>query len=249
VAGFVLVRKDSYHDSVLLMRLSQALKGLAGVEDATVAMGTPQNRALLEAQGYGGDALAAAGPNDLVIAVRGGADTPRAVEAEFEKLLHAERPAGVEDVRPTSLAAAMKAHPESNLVLISVPGEQAAREARRALHLGRHVMLFSDNVSIEDEVALKTDAVDRGLLMMGPDCGTAIVNGLPLGFANAVRRGAIGIVGAAGTGIQEVSCSIHRLGGGVSHAIGTGGRDLSEAVGGAMMRSASRRSPPTLRPA
>jgi FdrA protein len=236
VAGFVLVRRDSYHDSVLLMRLSQALKGLAGVEDATVAMGTPQNRALLEAQGYGGDALAAAGPNDLVIAVKGGADTPRAVEAEFEKLLHAERPASVEDSRPTSLAAAVKAHPESNLVLISVPGEHAAREARRALHLGRHVMLFSDNVTVADEVALKKEAVDRGLLMMGPDCGTAIVNGLPLGFANAVRRGAIGIVGAAGTGIQEVSCCIHRLGGGVSQAIGTGGRDLSEAVGGAMMR-------------
>ncbi len=158
------------------------------------------------------------------------------MEEEFEKLLHAERPAGVEDVRPTSLAAAVKAHPESNLVLISVPGEHAAREARRALHLGRHVMLFSDNVTVADEVALKKEAVERGLLMMGPDCGTAIVNGLPLGFANAVRRGAIGIVGAAGTGIQEVSCCIHRMGGGVSQAIGTGGRDLSEAVDGAMMR-------------
>ncbi len=236
MAGFVLVRKDSYHDSVLLMRLSQALKGLAGVEDATVAMGTPQNRALLEAQGYGGDALAAAGPNDLVIAVRGAAGAADAVEAEFEKLLHAEQPTATEDVRPTSLAAAVKAHPESNLVLISVPGEHAAREARRALRLGRHVMLFSDNVSVADEVALKEEAVGRGLLMMGPDCGTAIVNGLPLGFANAVRRRAIGIVGAAGTGIQEVSCCIHRLGGGISQAIGTGGRDLSKEVDGAMMR-------------
>ena len=190
----------------------------------------------MKAQGYGGDALAAAGPNDLVIAVRGGADTPRAVEEEFEKLLHAEQPSSAEDVRPTSLAAAVKAHPESNLVLISVPGEHAAREARRALRLGRHVMLFSDNVSVADEVALKKEAVERGLLMMGPDCGTAIVNGLPLGFANAVRRGAIGIVGAAGTGIQEVSCCIHRLGGGISQAIGTGGRDLSKEVNGAMMR-------------
>jgi FdrA protein len=237
VAAFVLVRRDSYHDSVLLMRVSQALKGLAGVEDAVVAMGTPQNRDLLGAQGYGGPALAAATPNDLLIAVKGAAGSPAAVEAELERLLAARQPAGTdEETRPTSLAAAVASHPGANLVLISVPGEHAAREARRALALGRHVMLFSDNVTLADEVALKREAAGRGLLMMGPDCGTAILGGMPLAFANAVRRGPIGIVGAAGTGIQEVSSLIHRLGGGVSQAIGTGGRDLSIEVGGLMMR-------------
>ena len=237
MAAFVLVRRDSYHDSVLLLRVSQALKGLAGVEDAVVAMGTPQNRGLLGAQGYGGPALAAATPNDLLIAVKGAADSPAAVEAELERLLKARPPAGAdEETRPASLAAAVGSHPGANLVLISVPGEHAAREARRALALGRHVMLFSDNVTLEDEVALKREAAARGLLMMGPDCGTAILDGRPLAFANAVRRGPIGIVGAAGTGIQEVSSLIHRLGGGVSQAIGTGGRDLSVEVGGLMMR-------------
>lgn len=236
MAAFVLVRKDSYHDSVLLMRVSQALKGLAGVEDAVVAMGTPQNRDLLGAQGYGGSALAAATPNDLLIAVKGAADSPAAVEAELERLLKARQSAGAdEEARPASLAAAVASHPAANLVLISVPGEHAAREARRALALGRHVMLFSDNVTLDDEVALKREAAGRGLLLMGPDCGTAIVGGMPLAFANAVRRGPIGIVGAAGTGIQEVSSLIHRLGGGVSQAIGTGGRDLSIEVGGLMM--------------
>lgn len=230
----VLVRQDSYHDSVLLMRLSQALAGLSGVEDAVVAMGTPHNRGLLAAQGYAGPQLDAAGPNDLVIAVRGGTDAPARVEAEMERLLRSERPADGEEARPASLAAAVRALPEANLVLISVPGEHAAREARRALALGRHVMIFSDNVPIEDEVALKRLAVARGLLLMGPDCGTAILDGKPLAFANAVRRGAIGVVGAAGTGIQEVTSCIHRLGGGVSQAIGTGGRDLSDAVGGLM---------------
>ncbi|MBI5836865.1 MAG: acyl-CoA synthetase FdrA [Candidatus Eisenbacteria bacterium] len=240
MGAYVLVRKDSYHDSVLLMRLSQALKGLAGVEDAVVAMGTPHNRQLLEGLGYAGPALASAGPNDLLIAVKGGADTLSAVEAGLDALLKAEQaPAGGAggagaEVRPTSLAAALKTHPESNLVLISVPGAHAAREARRALALGRHVMLFSDNVPLEDEIALKREGAARGLLVMGPDCGTAILNGMPLAFANAVRRGPVGIVGAAGTGIQEISCCIHRLGGGVSQAIGTGGRDLSEAVGGTM---------------
>jgi FdrA protein len=234
---FVLVRKDSYHDSVLLMRVSQALHGLTGVEDAVVAMGTPQNRDLLAAQGYGGPALAAATPNDLLIAVRGAADAPPAVEAELERLLKAQPDAGAgEEARPASLAAAVASHPGANLVLISVPGEHAAREARRALALGRHVMLFSDNVTLADEVALKREAAERGLLLMGPDCGTAILGGRPLAFANAVRRGPIGIVGAAGTGIQEVSSLIHRLGGGVSQAIGTGGRDLSAEVGGLMMR-------------
>jgi succinyl-CoA synthetase alpha subunit len=118
--------------------------------------------------------------------------------------------------------------------MISVPGEHASREARRALALGRHVMLFSDNVSVEDEIRLKQQACESGLLMMGPDCGTAIINGYPLAFANAVRRGPIGVVGASGTGIQEVTSCIHRLGGGVSQVIGTGGRDLSGAVGGTM---------------
>ena len=234
MAAFVLVRKDSYHDSVLLMRISEALKHVVGVEDAVVAMATPQNRDLLGAQGYGGPDLAAAGPNDLLIAVKGDAGTAKTVEAALEELLRSERRGVAEEVQPATVAAAVKAHPEANLVLISLPGEHAAREARRALALGMHVMIFSDNVAIEDEVALKLEAVSRGLLLMGPDCGTAMINGKPLGFANAVRRGPIGVVGAAGTGIQEVTSCIHRLGGGVSQAIGTGGRDLTEAVGGAM---------------
>jgi len=237
MSATLLVRKDSYHDSVLLMRLSQSLKRVEGVEDAIVAMGTPVNRELLSAQGWAGAELSAAGPNDLVIAIKGGPGAPAAVEAELERLLRAGRPrGGEEEQRPASLAAALAARPESNLALISVPGAYAAREARRALARGLHVMLFSDNVPLADEIALKRDAIARGLLMMGPDCGTAILDGRPLGFANAVRRGPIGIVGAAGTGIQEVSSLIHRHGCGVSQAIGTGGRDLSADVGGLMTR-------------
>lgn len=232
---FVRIRKDSYHDSVFLLRLSQAAKGLAGVDDAVVAMGTPQNRELLLASGYSAGELEKAGPNDLVIAVRGSA-APEAIEAGIEQLLQAKKPetAGPAAASATSLSAAIEADPGANLVLVSVPGEWAAREAHRALGLGRHVLLFSDNVSVEEELALKREAVERGLMMMGPDCGTAIVNGVPLAFANAVRRGTIGVVGAAGTGIQEITSLLHRLGGGVSQAIGTGGRDLSEKVGGIM---------------
>ena len=235
MASHVVVRRDSYHDSVLLMRISREVKALAGVVDAVVAMGTPNNRELLVKNGYDGAALASATANDLVIALKLEGTTLLHIEAAIDRLLAARPQVQTDEVRPTSLNGAVKLHPDANLVLISLPGELAGREARRALRLGRHVMLFSDNVSIEEEVALKKDAAARGLLLMGPDCGTAILNGKPLAFANVVRRGSIGMVGAAGTGIQEVSSCIHRLGGGVSQAIGTGGRDLCEAVGGSMM--------------
>src|SRR5438034_86357 len=134
--------------------------------------------------------------------------------------------------RPRTLASAPRAAPDANIALISIPGLYAAAEARRALRAGLHVMLFSDNVPVEQEIELKRLARERGLMLMGPDCGTAIVNGVPLGFANVVSRGRIGIAAASGTGAQEVMSTIARCGEGVSHVIGVGGRDLSDAVGG-----------------
>jgi FdrA protein len=234
VTSRVIVREDSYNDSVLLMRISREVKALDGVSDAVVAMATPHNRELLADSGYESEALAKAGPNDLVIAVRTEGADPEEIEGAVDRLLSADRSEGTAEERPQTLAAALREAPGANLALISLPGEFAAREARRALRRGLHVMLFSDNVSVEDEIALKREAAERGLLMMGPDCGTAILSGKPLAFANVVRRGPIGVVGASGTGIQEITCCIHRLGGGITHAIGTGGRDLSDAVGGAM---------------
>src|SRR4029077_18600887 len=132
---------------------------------------------------------------------------------------------------PRTLRAALRELPEANLALISVPGDFAVAEARKALDLGLHAMIFSDNVPLADEAALKREARERGLMVMGPDCGTAIIAGVPLAFANVVPRGDIGIIGASGTGIQEISCLIARAGRGVSHAIGTGGRDLKAEVG------------------
>lgn len=231
---FLLVRRDSYHDSVVLMRISRELASREDVTDAVVVMGTPHNRRLLAESGYEEAELATAGPNDLVIAVRARSLSSREIEEAVDELLAAPAHATAAEQRPRTLATALAANPGAKLVLISVPGEHAAREARRVIGAGRHVMIFSDNVPLDEEVVLKTEAIARGLLVMGPDCGTAIINGLPLGFANAVRRGKIGIVGASGTGIQEVTCCVDSLGGGISQAIGTGGRDLSEAVNGAM---------------
>ncbi len=229
----IIIKKDSYNDSVFLMQLSARLKKTPGVADAVVAMGTPMNLELLEKSGYAKADFAGAGPNDLVAAVKAEGLDKTSLEALLKESLAAKTGKAAKQ-RPVGLTGAVKDLPEAGLVMISLPGEHAAREARRSLALGKHVLLFSDNVSVEEELALKQDAVAKGLLMMGPDCGTAIINGKPLAFANVVRRGAIGVVGASGTGVQEVTCIIHRLGGGVSQAIGTGGRDLSKDIGGLM---------------
>jgi succinyl-CoA synthetase alpha subunit len=238
----IVVRKDSYHDSVFLMALSAELQKSPGLEAGHVVLATPANRALLEREGFAGDALAGCTPTDLVIALRAGDEVAlKRAEARLVTLLGARSgggAGGTSSERPFGLEGGLRALPAASLALISVPGEYAAYEAQRALERGLHVMLFSNNVSLEDELALKRRAAERGLLLMGPDCGTALIGGMPLGFANRVRRGPIGLVGASGTGLQEISCQIHRLGGGVSHLLGTGGRDLSATIGGLSAQAA-----------
>jgi succinyl-CoA synthetase alpha subunit len=230
-----LVKRDSYFDSVFLMLMSRELKTTPGVVDAIVAMGTEMNLDLLGSMGFAAEELAGAGPNDLLIAVdcADGPALERALEAAHKVLGKKKAPAGGgATLEPASLAAAVERVP-ANLAVISLPGAYAVREARKALELGLHVMLFSDNVSLDDEIALKALSREKGLLMMGPDCGTAIINGKPLCFANVVQRGPVGVVGASGTGIQEVTCLVDRFRSGISQAIGTGGRDLKNArVGG-----------------
>ena len=218
------------------MRLTRDLEAVPGVRRAAAMMGTEPNRALLSQAGL----LAAdgehAGPADLVIAVV--ADDASAAEAArdaAEAALTATRAASARATAPPrTLRSGLAALPEATLALVSVPGLYAGAEARRALAAGLHVMLFSDNVPLETEVALKHEAAARGLFVLGPDCGTAILHGIPLGFANAVPRGRVGLVATSGTGLQEVTCLLAAEGEGVSHAIGVGSRDLSDEVGGAM---------------
>ena len=228
-----------YRDSVSLMQLSASLGKLPGVEQASAVMATPGNLEFLRQAGLV-DGDIAPRPNDLLVAVRGKSNAH--LEAALAKALASltgepSQNAGnaVAEAPLRSLQMALARSPAANLALISVPGDYAAAEAMKALRLGLHVMLFSDNVALADEVALKRYAAGRGLLVMGPDCGTAIVDGVPLGFANAVRRGAVGVVGASGTGTQQVTSLVHRRGGGISQAIGTGGHDLGKDVGGITM--------------
>ena len=240
-----LVRRDTYRDSVELMRVAAELEQLPGVTRAALLMATPANRGLLAEAGLLVGEATAAGPNDLVVAVAASDEaTAEGALARAERLLvagvaspsgSAGRPA------PRSIAEAISEHPTATLAIISTPGAYATAEALKALKRGLHVFLFSDNVPIAEEIELKRLATKKGLLVMGPDCGTAILDGVPLGFANAVGRGRIGLVGASGTGLQQVSCLIDRLGEGVSQLIGVGSHDLDERVGGLMMLAAIER--------
>jgi len=225
------IRRGAYYDSVVLMQLQRALLELEDVEDAGVVMATAANFELLEDSGLQVEGVEPR-PEDLIIVVRAGSKSAATdALAQVDSILNRRRSMATSTYRPRSLDSAIRDLPEAAWVLISVPGRYAAGVARQALAHDKHVFLYSDNVSLDDEIELKTLARERGLLLMGPDCGTAIIAGIGLGFANRVRRGAIGLVGASGTGLQAVSSAIHQLGHGVSQAIGTGGRDLKQAVG------------------
>lgn len=238
------VHRNSYRDSVELMGIAAQLEQLPGVERAGLVMATAANLAVLSEAGLAEAAADGAGPNDLVVAVAASdATVADGALVRAAALLAAGSGNGDTTVATRvaqTIAEGVKELPDANLALISTPGTYATAEALKALKRGLNVFLFSDNVTIEDEIALKDLAGQRGLLVMGPDCGTAIVDGVPLGFANAVRRGPIGLAAASGTGLQQVTSLIHRFESGVSHALGTGGRDLDERVGGRTMLAALR---------
>ena len=232
MADHLDVRSGAYADSVSLMQVSRRVGDVEGVSKALIAMGTELNLDLLAGMGF---ARPDAGPNDLVVAIRAGSDDVLdAALAELAAALAASRggagQASFGDAPPPRTVRDAAAF-GGDLALISVPGEHAYVEAIDALRSGLHVMVFCDNVPIDAEVALKEEAVELGLLVMGPDAGTAVVVGVGLGFANVVAPGPVGMVAASGTGAQQLTCLLDDVGIGVSHVLGVGGRDLTAAVG------------------
>src|SRR3954447_15446662 len=228
----VEVRPGIYRDSVRLMQVSRAVQGVPGVSGALVAMATELNLEL--AVGMGFPAPAGAGPNDLVVAVAAADDASLAAAVErLEAELRDAPPATSGDAEaPARTVGAAVARTGANLVLVSTPGRYAFLDAMDALDAGASVLIFSDNVPVAQEVLLKEVAAERGLLVMGPDCGTAVVGGVGLGFANVVRAGPVGLVAASGTGAQQVMSLLDAAGVGISHCLGVGGRDLSAEVAG-----------------
>jgi FdrA protein len=235
-------RPRAYYDSIVLMLASRRMLDVPGTEAAMAAMATPLNLDMLREAGLWDTSLEGAGADDLVLAARGAdpAATLRAGEEALTERPGAASASGAERP-PRTVRTAARRLPGANTAVVSVPGEHAPWACWDALQSGLNVFCFSNNVDVGDEVRLKDEALERGLLFMGPDCGTAILDGVGFGFSNVVPRGGIGIVGASGTGIQQLSCLLAHQGVGISHAIGVGGRDLSARVGGRMAREAIRR--------
>jgi FdrA protein len=230
-SGFV-IRRNQYYDSVFLMGVNRRLSEARGVQQTAVLMGSESNKRLLSDIGIHDPQIDAAQPNDLIVAVIAGTlDEVHEALGRLDEWLQT-----TEEDAPTSgfhtFEDGLAQRSDANLAVISLPGEYAAREARKALEAGLNVFLFSSNVSVNDELSLKQFASQQGLVVMGPDCGTSLIGGVGIGFANAVRQGSIGAVGASGTGLQEFTCQVHNAGFGISHAIGTGSHDLSERIEG-----------------
>lgn len=232
----IIIRKNEYHDSIQLLRISEELRKLEGVRQLMVVMATPSNKQILANMGFTESETTSAGVNDMVIAVN--ADNEEAVSNVLEKMealfRHKHEMAAGKQVH-YSFKSAQAAMPDANLAIISVPGSHAVEQARMALDAGLHVIVYSDNVPLDEEISLKEYARDKGLLCMGPDCGVANINGVAFFTASVVKKGAIGIAGASGSGTQLISALIEREGEGVSQAIGVGGKDLKDEVGGISM--------------
>ena len=238
---FTVVKQNTYQDSINLMLLTNRINTLEGVIQSSIMMGTDANKDIFRNTGLLTPEAEAANPSDMVIVVE--AEDRKIVELVLEETTAFLNDLSVKKQKndlkeATSWEEAAEMLPDANLALFSTPGEYTAPEIERALDMGLHVFSFSDNIALEDEIRLKQKAHDKGLLFMGPDCGTGIISSIPVAFTNVVKPGNIGIVGASGTGIQEVTAVIDRLGGGVVHAIGTGGRDLNEKVGAITVKDA-----------
>lgn len=232
---FTVIKKNSYQDSVNLMLLTKSMSSMEGINQISVMMGTPANKDIFKNSGLYTEELEEASPNDICIVVdTDNKDKVEEVMTGINDFLKNQGTGSKGSTIPVTRTwdRALTKLPNANLAVISIAGEYAADEVDRAIERGLNVFLFSDNVSIEDEKRLKEKAKEKGLIVMGPDCGTGILSEVPLAFANVVEEGNIGVVGASGTGIQEITCIISRMGGGITHAIGTGGRDLSSEIGG-----------------
>ena len=227
-----LILNNRYFDSVFLMQIASRLSAQPGVEEAAVLMGTENNKGLLAELGFEDVDILSASANDLIIALI--AENKSSIETilgNIDQWLIRE-PSTVDRTASRTFQGALDRQPESNLAVISVPGEYAFREAMAALEAGLNVFVFSSNVPIEEEISLKLEAKEKELIVMGPDAGTGILAGVGIGFANVVRRGKIGVIGSSGTGLQEITSLIHKADLGISHAIGTGSKDLSNKIGG-----------------
>lgn len=233
----LIIKSNSYYDSVTLMSLTKKALNIEGIENVLIAMGTVMNKNLASKMIENKEVFEKITENDLfILIVIKNESLKEDIINNIENLFN-QKDKDNKEIEYTDISQVVKEHEDVNLAIISIPGEYAFREAMKALKNNLHVMLFSDNMSIDEEIKLKEYAISKNLLLMGPDCGTSVINNIGLCFSNKIKKGNIGIVGASGTGIQEAIVQLSKKGLGISQAIGTGGRDLKKEVGGLMMLS------------
>ncbi len=232
-----IIKPNSYKDSIVLMLLTGEISELEGVNKVSIMMATEANKSIFDGSGMLTEEVKAASPNDIAIVID--VDNDDILEDALVKidefLNQSSSGSSSDEQNAITWNQAVEYQPEANLAVISTPGIYAAHEANVALDKGLNVFMFSDNVTLKDEKKLKGKALEKNLLVMGPDCGTGIISGIPIAFTNQVAQGSIGVVGASGTGIQEITSLVHQAGSGISSALGTGGRDLHEKIGGITM--------------
>ncbi len=235
------VKRNNYQDSMKLMQISRELKSMSGVISASAIMATEANLAMLKEAGLIENIPELVTANDLIVAIKAQSDeVAKEAISELDSLIKPTGSTLSSNLEYKNFGLAFNSLIGANLTVISVPGEYAKLEVAKAIDSGLHTFLFSDNLTVEEEIELKQRARDKGLLVMGPGCGTALIDGIGIGFANFINKGPIGVIAASGTGLQEITCLINNFGSGITHGIGVGGRDLSEEVGGIMTLEAIR---------
>lgn len=239
----VLVKSNYYRDSLNLLKISDIMKrSSSGIVEAVVIMGTKTNKAVLVKLGFPSTKINQATESDLIIAIeavdKGSVDSAL---RKVEELLHSDGSSDTSNLvseNPTDLDSALVSMSNANLALISIPGEYVKDLSIKLSNEGIHQQIFSDHVPLDDELTIKEYAAKKGVLVLGPGAGTSIINGKGIGFSNVLRRGPVGIIAAAGTGLQEVSSLLDQCDIGVAYGLGVGANDPKEKIGGLMMLEA-----------
>ena len=150
-------------------------------------MGTPAN---LEALARAAASTATATPADVVIAVDGPA-TARSTRAERELRRSAARRATAPRRRRRARcgAAARRARRRQRGADLGARRVRGARGAPRADRRAARVPVLRPRLASTTRSRSSAAAPSCGLLVMGPGCGTAMLGGVGLGFANVVRAG------------------------------------------------------------
>ena len=216
-----------------MMQFSQQLKDEQGVIDAAIVMGTDLNKNTLKNMDLLTEDGISATENDTLISIncQDQNSLDNAVQ-KAEQLLVSDSAKAKNEFN--DLPSALDYFSNANIASLSIPGQFVKEMAIELIKKQLHLFVFSDHVPLEDEIYLKNLALENNVLLMGPEAGTSILNGTVFGFGNRVRKGSVGIIGASGTGIQESSTMLDLFGEGISHAIGVGGRDLRNDIGGMM---------------